>query len=86
MTFHGLRTKMGHGQRGNFAGIGKILHINIKIFKKQSSSRHEVQQKCKREMDSIVCKGLCKQEWQKDGLNKSIALMIFYTLISYAKI
>lgn len=31
--FHGLRTKTGHGQRGDFAGIGKILHINIKIKK-----------------------------------------------------
>lgn len=70
---------MGHGQRGDFAGIGKILQINIKMKKKQSSSRHEVQQKRRREMDITVCKGLCKQEWQKDGLNKSIALMIFYT-------
>lgn len=31
--FHGLRTKTGHGQTGDFAGIGKILHINIKIKK-----------------------------------------------------
>lgn len=31
--FHGLRTKTGHGQRGDFAGIGKILQINIKIKK-----------------------------------------------------
>lgn len=77
--FHGLRTKMGCGQRGDLAGIGKILQINIKILKKQSSSRHKVHQKCKRKMDSTVCKGLCKQEWQKDGLSKLIALMIFYT-------
>ncbi|XP_041317045.1 formin-like protein 3 isoform X2 [Pyrgilauda ruficollis] len=27
MMFHGLRTKMGHGQRGDFAGIGKILQV-----------------------------------------------------------
>lgn len=58
--FHELRTKTGHGQRGDFAGIWKILHINIKILKKQSSSWHEVQKKWRREMDSTVCKGLCK--------------------------
>lgn len=76
--FYGLMTKMRHGQRGDFAGIGKILPINIKILKKQSSSRHKVQQKCKREEDSTLCKELCKQEWQKDGLNNTFTLMIFY--------
>lgn len=33
MVFHGPTTKAGQEQGKGFAGIGKILHINIKIKK-----------------------------------------------------
>lgn len=33
MMFHVLRSKAGHKQGEGFAGIGEILHINIKIKK-----------------------------------------------------
>lgn len=64
-------------------GLGRFY---IENKKKQNLSSHKVQQKSRAQVDSAVCEEGYKQEWQKDGLNKSIALMILQTQISNAKL